>query len=199
MAIRSEASDHCTEAGRSRNESLPAFEAVYDEYFASVWRSLLWLGVTESSVDEAAQDVFLVVYEKLGQFEARSSLATWLHGVVLRIASGYRRSAKRRSLVVSVGDTRDLEHWVKRGLVDGPEDDLAAREGARLIYRILDELDEQKRVVFVLWELQQMRATEIAELLGINVNTVHSRLRYAREEFERALARSRNGAKGVVP
>ena len=61
----------------------------------------------------------------------------------------------------------------------------------RVLHRLLDELDDDKRTVFVLAELEQTTAPEIADALGIPLNTVYSRLRAARIEFDKALARHR--------
>src|SRR4051812_40957718 len=65
------------------------FETVYEEHFDLVWRTLERLGVASSAVDDALQDVFLVVHRRLGGFEGRSSLRTWIFGITLRIASDY--------------------------------------------------------------------------------------------------------------
>jgi RNA polymerase sigma-70 factor (ECF subfamily) len=73
----------------------------------------------------------------------------------------------------------------------GPHEALAKAEAARLVQRLLEELDDEKREVFVLAELEQLTAVEIAEALGVNASTVSSRLRAARRDFERAAERYR--------
>jgi RNA polymerase sigma-70 factor (ECF subfamily) len=162
-----------------------SFDVVYDEWFDFVWRSARRLGVDEAAVDDVTQDVFLVVHRRLSDFEGRSSLKTWLFSITLRVVSDWRRTRRR-----------------KGGLSPLPEDDaLAGRESieparqlekaeaVRLLHRLLDELDDDKRAVFVLAELEGQTAPEIATALDIPVNTVYSRLRVARERFEAALAR----------
>ncbi|HVU05390.1 MAG TPA: sigma-70 family RNA polymerase sigma factor [Polyangiaceae bacterium] len=161
----------------------PDFEAVYEGYFDFVWRSLRRLGVPEAQLDDATQDVFLVVYRRLDEFEARSSLKTWLFGIVLRVTSTLRRTARRKP-------TEPLaEEPVARG--SAPEALTESREAARLVQSLLDELDDDRRAVFVLAELEQMTAPEISTALSVNLNTVYSRLRAARRDFDAALARRR--------
>src|SRR5580704_17504684 len=70
---------------------LPSFEAVYDEYFPYIWRSVQRLGVAVSQADDAVQEVFIVVHRKLPSFEGRSSIKTWLYGITLRVARVQRR------------------------------------------------------------------------------------------------------------
>jgi RNA polymerase sigma-70 factor (ECF subfamily) len=154
----------------------------YETHFEFIWRSLRRLGVPESSVDDAAQEVFLVVFRRLETFEGRSSLKTWLFGVALRVARRFAqrlRSDQSDELSDSLVDSETL----------GQEDSLARSEAVRTLYAILSRFDHEKRAVFVMSELEQMTAPEIAELSGTTLNTVYSRLRAARRDFDAALKR----------
>lgn len=170
----------------SRGNGLPStcFETLYDQYFAFVWRNLRRLGVGEAAVADAAQDVFLVVHRRLSEFEGRSTARTWLFGIVLRVARDHRRRLLRKEpgqpLDEKLADVRPT-----------PFDDAARTEAARLLEGLLDELDDEQRAVFVLAELEQMTAPEIAQVLSVKLNTVYSRLRLARAAFEKAAARAR--------
>lgn len=159
-------------------------EAIYDEHFDFVWRSLRRLGVEPGSLDDALQDVFLVVHRRLAEFEARSSLKTWLFGICMRVASDYLRKRRHRPL----GNETDPD------LPDGAPDPLeqAARgEAVAFLDAQLAALAPDKRAVFILSELEDMSCPEIAEAVGANVNTVMSRLKAARTEFEAAVKRHR--------
>lgn len=162
----------------------PRFDAVYDEHFAYLWSCLRRLGVPAASIDDAVQDVFVVVHRRLADFEGRSSLRTWLFGIALRVARDYRRRAERTE-PGGEGPERTAPDTVR----PSPFEDAAAAEGARLLDRLLGQLEESRREVFVLAELEQMTAPEIASCLEVNLNTVYARLRAARAEFERAVAR----------
>jgi RNA polymerase sigma-70 factor, ECF subfamily len=161
------------------------FETVYEEHFAFVWRTVRRLGVPERSVDDAVQDVFVVVHRRLRSFEGRSSVRTWLYGIARRVAHDHRRRVGRKERGEALPD----------GLADpaapSPDREVARLEAARLLYSILEGLDDEKREVFVLAELEQMTVPEIAEATGVNLNTVYSRLRAARQAFEAGVARVR--------
>jgi RNA polymerase sigma-70 factor, ECF subfamily len=157
------------------------FEAIYREHHDFVWRSLYHLGVHESAVDDALQEVFLVVHRRLVDFDGRTSLRNWLYGIARRVASDHRRRAQRvRARLVVVRDP-DAH--------PAPEVAFGRFSAAEDVKRFLDDLDDDKREVFVLAEIEGMTAPEIAEAIGANVNTVYARLRAARLRFERKRAR----------
>ena len=165
-------------------ERIASFTEVYEEHFRFVWRSMRRLGVPESDVADAVQDVFLVVHRRLGEFEGRSKVSTWLYGICYRVARDRRRLAhvRRRS-----DDDGDMD--------ERPDEraDVAAaaerRQGLELLETILDEMPIEQRAVFTLFELDAMGGDAIAEMLEIPVGTVYSRLRIAREQFRRSLSR----------
>lgn len=158
------------------------FDAVYREHFAFVWRSLRRLGVAPAQLDDAAQDVFLVVHRRLADFEGRSTVKTWLFGIALRVARDHRRRARRDAPSETAPDEL-------RSPGASPHDALERTEAARMLDKLLESIDEDRRPVFILTELEGIAAPEIAAVLGIPLNTVYSRLRLAREEFEKAVAR----------
>lgn len=169
---------------------VPSFEEVYEQCFDFVWRNARRLGVAEAAVDDVVQEVFVVVYRRLADFEGRSSLKTWIFGILLRVVSDWRRSRRRKGGHASLDAIApDGEMLDEKALC--PIGALEQAEAVRLLHRLLAQLDEDKRAVFVLAELEETTAPEIAEALGIPVNTVYSRLRAARLEFDRALARQR--------
>lgn len=170
---------------------VPPFEAVYEEHFDLVFRNVRRLGVPDALVDDAVQEVFLVVYRRLGQFEGRSSLKTWICSIVTRVASDHRRALRRKSPhACSKAEAVDVDTVVDER-AEGPHEHTVRLEGARLLHKLLDELEFDKRTVLVLAELEGMTAPEIADALGENVNTMYARLRAARRDFDQAVARER--------
>lgn len=164
-----------------QDDAAPAFAAVYREHHGFVARTLRHLGVDPGRVDDAVQDTFLVVHRRLAEFEGRAALRTWLFEIARRVAGRYRRTAAREAprccpLDDQVGDPHQ-------------DDELARAEAAELLRVFLDELDRDKSVVFILSELEQWRAPEIAEALELNLNTVYARLRAARKQLDRVVAR----------
>jgi RNA polymerase sigma-70 factor (ECF subfamily) len=162
-------------------EALPSFEQVYEQYFDLVFRNIRRLGVPDGMVDDGVQEVFLVVHRRLGDFEGRSSLKTWVLSIVARVAKDCRRSVRRKGPVET-----DALPDVQR--ID-PQASAERSEAIRVLYRLLEALDDDKRAVLVMAELEQQTAAEIASILGENVNTIQARLRAARREFEQAALR----------
>jgi RNA polymerase sigma-70 factor, ECF subfamily len=161
------------------------FREVYLAHFGFVWGTLRRLGVREQDAQDLTQKVFIVVYMKLPAFENRSSLRTWLFRVCLNAASDYRRSAPIRREVA----TEPTEIDFLSGFQEDVHEDSESRRRVAVAETILDKLPEAQRLVFVLFELEDMSGGEIAELLGISVGTVRSRLRLAREVFTREAKR----------
>lgn len=155
-----------------------------DDHFDLVWRSLRRFGVPEADTDDAAQEVFVVLSRRLNDVEAGAERA-FLLGTAVRVASTRRRAAHRRPELLmdcpadAVDPAPDPEQLTKQ---------LRAR---RLLDALLDELDDDVRTVFVLFELEELATTEIAAVLTLPVGTVASRLRRAREQFHAASARFR--------
>ncbi len=178
----------CEASGPARERPSAGFEAIYREHFRFVWRCVRRLGVEGASVDDVVQESFLVVHRRLEEFEGRSSTKTWLYGIVRRVAADHRRSLRRKPAHEAGSSDTDLD-----GMHDpsgrGPESSVEQSEQLRLVRRLLAELDEEKREVFILTELEGMTMAEIAEALDVNPNTISSRLRAARREFEEALER----------
>lgn len=161
------------------------FGALYREQFALVWRGLRRLGVPDAALEDAAQDVFLVLHRRLGEFEARSSLKTWIFGIVVRVAKDYRRSRARHQKRVA-GLAAELE--AHPGPVRTPADEAERRDANRVLHAVLAKLDEEEREVLVLVELEELPVRDAAEALGIRIRTCQRRLRFARAAFEAALS-----------
>ena len=163
-------------------EAVPSFEHAYDVYFDFVWRAMRRLGVHEAAIEDAVHDAFLVVHRQLPRFEGRSTLKTWLYGIALRVARDYRRRDRRKGGLQALNDDISAEGRT-------PEEASADHEAVRLLDRVLSELDEDKREAYVLAEIEGMNVPEIAELVGVNLNTLYSRLRIARTHVETRLQR----------
>ena len=175
-----------------------AFAEVYRVWFAFVWRSTRSLGIADAALDDVVQEIFVVVHRRLAAFEGRSSLRTWLSGIVLNVVRHHRRGLARRAPRLAAGDEPpdpDDQASPERD----PFERAALSDSARLLQRLLDSLDDEKREVLVLAELEELAVPEIAEALAINVNTAYSRLRLAREQFDAALRRQRARERGRQP
>lgn len=181
----------CVErAATSAAPSPVAFEDLYDDHVDWVWRCARRLGVSEAAVDDVVQSVFLVIHRRLSSFAGNSSLKTWIFSILLRVVQEHRRSTRRKS-PHWLSEPTDPDSVSDNATHANPHSALERAEASRVIDELLEVLDGDKRVVFVMAELEQMTAPEISEATGLNPNVIYSRLRAARTEFERAASRLR--------
>jgi len=157
-------------------------EGLFREYGAFAWRVLRRLGVAEGDVDDVCQEVFVTVHRRLPTFEGRSSPRTWLYGICVRTASEHRRRAVHR---------REVVDGSPQGPDLGPtqEDAAALREARVMLDRILEGLDDDKRAVFVLYEIEELPMAEVAAAVGCPLQTAYSRLHAARRDVDAAVHR----------
>ncbi len=149
-----------------------------------VWRLLRRLGVPRELADDAAQEVFVIATSKLGQIRPGKERA-FLFGVSLNVAARFRRARARRR---EVSDEQELEHQQAPGIQ--PDDAVELRRIGRLLDQVMSEMPEKLRIVFALFEIEQMSAPEIAEILSVPQGTVASRLRLARKAFHKGVQRA---------
>jgi RNA polymerase sigma-70 factor, ECF subfamily len=157
----------------------PSLEQWYRDHFAFVWRSARRLGVQPAQLDDAVQDVFMIVQRKLGSYEPRHSPQAWLFAITRRVAADQRRSLRRK------GKSMPLDEASIRAGGDDPLSGALRRERADVVARFLTQLDDHHRAVFILCELEQMSAPDIAHAVEANLATVYSRIRSARLSFVR--------------
>jgi RNA polymerase sigma-70 factor, ECF subfamily len=169
-----------------------SFQQVYEAHFHYTWRCLRGLGVSEHALDDAAHDVFLVVQRKLSSFDgSQARLTTWLYEIALRVARRYRaQTAKDARRSVSLLPPELESAGAEHAAIEYPDGcELEQAERLALARRALEALDADKREAFVLGCIEQRSAPEIAELTGVPLNTVYSRLRAARRVFAAEIAR----------
>jgi RNA polymerase sigma-70 factor (ECF subfamily) len=151
-----------------------------------VLRVLRSLGVSSSDLPDVSQEVFITVHRQLPLFEGRSALRTWIYGIALRVASDYRSKAYRRRELPSEAPPEQFAHPSQQAQFE-------RREAWQLIERLLAQLDEDRRRVFVLYELEQLSMREVSEIVGCPLSTAYSRLNSARAAVQAALAAQRGG------
>lgn len=164
----------------------PAFDAVYAEHARFVWRVLRGMGVPQAGIDDAVQDVFMVVHRRLTDFDGKSALSTWLFAIAFRVACDHRRKHKRASVTDPLDE--DAQQLAGHG-APSPAESAEHAQRLRALYEALDALDDDKRALIVLAELEEQTVPQIALLTGVSVNTVYTRLRRARLELSAALQR----------
>jgi RNA polymerase sigma-70 factor, ECF subfamily len=164
------------------------FSEIYVRHFEIAWRTLRRYGVPVAELEDALQEVFLIVHDRLPSFEGRSSLKTWIFGVARRVARNHRAVDRMELCDPGILDELPIPGAANSG--PGTEQ----HENARILYSLLAEISQERREILVLVELEQMTVAEAAEVLGENPNTLHSRLRAARVDLAAAWNRMQANA-----
>ncbi|MCA9639382.1 MAG: sigma-70 family RNA polymerase sigma factor [Polyangiaceae bacterium] len=151
-------------------------QQLFTRHYAWVWRTVRRLGVAESAVDDVVQQVYITVNRQLDRIRPEAERA-YLFGVAQRLAANARRGARRNRGTAS--DELDLEPASGRN----PEQLVDFKERRQQLDRWLDQLDDDLRAPFVLFELEGLSLAEIADTLDLPLGTVKTRLRRARERF----------------
>lgn len=159
---------------------------IYAEHHAFVRRNAIRLGIPAAHADDVVQEVFVTLVRRFEALGHARSMRALLFAIVRRVCANYRRTLDRKSASrLPVGTLRVVD-----------TDGFDRVEAAHIVARFLDDLDEPRREVFVLAELEGMSAPEIAEALGVNLNTVYTRLRAARLRFCRLVGAREEGHEG---
>ena len=161
----------------------PDFNTVYATYFHSVSRWVRAFGGLSADVDDLTQEVFLVVERRMDSFQG-GNLAAWLYGIVRRTVRDHRRKAWFRRWLSGA----DPEAADAGAETPDPGVSFERREAQRLVAIILQEMSAVRRSTFVLFEIEGYSGEEIAQLEGVPVNTVYTRLHHARKDFFRLMA-----------
>ncbi len=165
---------------RARNSDDWTLETVYSAHFRFVWRCLRNLGVPEATLDDAVQEVFLVVDRKLATFSGEPR--PWLYAIVRRIALRHRKRIATEAHRFTSDDRS--EHSCPSQALRDLRDEVEKREALHIAFEALDRLDDEKREVFVFCMIEGLAAPEVASIVGVPINTVYSRLRAARLGFQ---------------
>jgi len=171
-------------APRTAAEQRARFNDFYSKHAQFVARSLRRLGIHDELLDDALQEVFVIVHRKLPDLQGDEHEKTWVFRITMNVAANLRRQNQRWLTKLGGGsealpqDLASADDQLARLLQD---------EKLALLYQVLETLDEDKRNVFVLHELEQLGVPQVADALGLNLNTAYSRLRAARAAFERGV------------
>ncbi len=161
-------------------QSHPDFHKVFEMHARYVWRTLSYLGVRSGDIEDVCQEVFVVVHRRLPEWEGRGDIRTWVYGICLRVASAYRRRAHRHHEHLMA---QPPEHSGS----DDPEAEVELRRRMNALDAALSQLDDERRAVFVLHEIEELPMREVAEILGCPLHTAYGRFYAARRHIASAL------------
>src|SRR6202035_5427514 len=153
-----------------------------DAQYDFVWRTLRYLGLPDADAQDGAQQVLCVLARRLDEI-APGAERPFLFSTAMRVAAGLRRSARRRP------EETETDLDALAAATPDAEALLDERRAHEVLQRVLAALPVELRLVFVLYELEELTSPEIAGMLGVPVGTVASRLRRGREAFQAIVKR----------
>ncbi len=162
------------------------FSTLFEDHHAYVLHSLRRLGVVERDLEDLTHDVFVVVHRKLHTYDTARPARPWLFAISARVAADHRKRARTRYEQVT-GEPEAIDPTPAADAV------LARRQQQALVIKELEALDDDRRALFVMVEIDEVPVVEAAHALEVPLNTAYSRLRLARQDFAAAVARMRAG------
>ncbi len=159
--------------------SIESFECIYKAYSGFVHNVAFRVVNNIDDAQEVTQEVFLTVYRKLESFNFKSSFKTWIYRITVNLAINYaKKRSKEQSRTVEYEDNKDFEKTI-----DSTGEKIEREQQEKDISTLLEALNPDQRACVVLRSLEGLSYQEIAESLSININTVRSRLKRAREKL----------------
>jgi RNA polymerase sigma-70 factor (ECF subfamily) len=152
---------------------LATFSTIYAREFRYVWMNVRRMGVPPRDVPDVTHDVLFAVFKNLWKYDAERPFRPWLFGVLIRVTSDHLRLARNhREVLDQVPETVDPSSL--------PDVTMELREQWRIIDEGLRRLDVRRRVILIMHDFDGHTAKDIAQVLGLSLDTVFSRLRSAR-------------------
>jgi RNA polymerase sigma-70 factor (ECF subfamily) len=171
---------------RAQNGDPAAFRQLFVKHRGEVARIVYRMLGPTSELEDVVQEVFLHVYRSLPSFRGEARFSTWLYRLSVNVSRMHLRARRARPRFADVEVPEAPQDGEPH---DTPESAVERMERVRTLYRLLDTLSEKKREVLVLHDFEGVPAKEIADILGVPVLTVRTRLFYARKELFAAMAK----------
>jgi RNA polymerase sigma-70 factor (ECF subfamily) len=175
--------------GRGADVQIEEFRDFFEAYQPLVRSRLRRCGVPTADQNDVCQDVFVILHRRLSGYDGSVPLSTWVQTICDRAATRFLRLAelrqKRASEVPALG--------VYRSIPANQDHEVDTRRAFARAETLLESLDDEKRKVFILYELEGLHMYEVVDELGCPLQTGYSRLRAARKIIRALLLRSRLG------
>ncbi len=179
---------------RFKSGDAAAFDQLVARYWDRIYAMVHQLLRNAEDAEEVTQDAFIRAHRGLGNFRGDSAFSTWLYQIATNLARNRywywwrRKRDKSVSLDAPVGPENDTTiAELIPAEQETPEDATVTQEFVRRVAECMDELNEKHREILILRNVQNLSYEEIAEILGISVGTVKSRIARARDSLREKL------------
>ena len=171
---------------RCQNRDMQAMEEIVGQYENQVYNIAYGMLGSPEDAQDITQDVFVSIWEKIGQFRFRSKFSTWLYRIAKNMSLNEKsRRTNRKTDVVEIDDS---QAWVPVAH-QTPEDEILASEQQQILHKALGQLKESYRIILVLREMEELSYEDLSAVLGCSIGRVKSRLYEARMQLRGILKR----------
>ena len=160
-----------------------AWRALYQEHVDRIYRLVCRFGVEPGEVEDVTQRTFIIAHQRLQEIDDVENVGAWLRGIAVKVIGHHRRWHRVRRVKKWLVEATFGDDGI--GTPETPESGTSSHEQQDRVRVVLGEMSVKLREVLVLTEIEEMQPAEAAKVLGIPVNTVRSRKRLAKEEFQR--------------
>lgn len=181
---------------KAKNGDIYAFEDLISKYEKKVYNTVLRIIRDKEAAKDISQEVFIKVYKSLKNFNEKSKFSTWLYRIAVNTSIDELRKNKNRYNNISLdnpdpkhGNTRQAEFEIS-GSKDTPEEKLIKKEKIKELYKAINMLQEDQRILILLRDIQGLSYDEISDVTGIKIGTVKSKLNRARNALKELILQS---------
>jgi len=177
--------------GRSKEGDLSAFEELVVMYQKQIYNLGFRMMGSEEDACDVVQEAFLKAFKSIKKFDGRSSFGTWVYRIAVNVCIDELRKRKKVKLYPVAHNDNPEDRGCKLVIDtdDLPEEQMERREVKKQVHRAISKLGEEHRVIIILRDIQGKSYQEIANILGINIGTVKSRISRARTSLKEELIR----------
>jgi RNA polymerase sigma-70 factor (ECF subfamily) len=176
---------------RCRSGDPEALETLVHEHQAAVYRLCLSVLHDPGDAEDATQESFIAAINALDKYRGDSQFRTWLFAIALNSSRAHLRQRGRQGRLEST--LIENTDW-SSGSMPSPEREMMQTESSQALWLAINQLDEKHRLPIILRYYHEMSTQEIAEILNVNVGTIHSRLNNARTRLGGELQRQQTGS-----
>lgn len=170
-----------------QKKDIGAFSQMYEFYKKKIYNLCLRMTGNYQDAEELTQDVFLIVWQKIGQFRFHSSISSWIYQIATNLCIDKARRAQKISFLPLTE--------AKAGKKESMDEILYKKEMELKLQNALNKLKPQHRIYIILRDKQGFTYSEIAQILRVNLGTVKSRINRARMQLVKELKEYKKGGK----
>ena len=168
-----------------------AFRVLVEKYQTLVMKTCFHIARTQEDAEDIAQDVFIEVYQSIGQFRLESRLSTWLYRIAVNKSLNYIRKNKWKSLISSIdnflGNEKEKRKDIEDPSGDSTPESIEYKERSSILQTAIDSLPKNQRIAFIMSKYDELPYQEISEIMNLSLSSVESLIHRAKLNLQKRL------------